>query len=208
MILTILKRIQGFLLFLLIAGCVEPYEFAIKNNEPTLVVEGYLSDKSFTETVNYPSDGRYFTVKLTTTTDVINVRPRPVRGAHVQLLNDDGEVWEYSESADQLGSYHLVNNDFKAEFGVNYKLSIKLPDENAYESDWETLPTQSVPAMGQISFREESIQKYIVESNEEVLVTVKGMWTDVAFLKIQQANRCITDGLTSHTGYILRRSHQ
>ncbi len=175
-----MKRIQGFLLFLFVAGCVEPCDFAIKNNEPTLVVEAYLSDKSFTETVNYPSDGRYFTVKLTTTTDVTNVRPLPVRGAHVQLLNDDSEAWAYGESSVQPGSYYLVDDDFKAKFGVNYKLSIKLPDESAYESDWETLPTASVPAMGQISFREENIQEYIVESNEEVLVSVKGMWTEVA----------------------------
>jgi Domain of unknown function (DUF4249) len=174
------KRIQGFLLFLFVAGCVEPYDFAIKNNEPSLVVEAYVSDKSFAETVNYPSDGRYFTVKLTTTTDVTNIRPRPVVGAHVQLLNGDGEVWEYSESANQPGSYLLVSTDFKAEVGVYYKLRIKLPDESAYESDWETLPTELAPAMGQISFREESIQKYIVESNKEVLVSVKGMWTDIA----------------------------
>ena len=73
-----LKRIQGFLLAVCVVGCVEPYEFVIENNEPTLVIEAYLSDKSFKETVDYPSDGRYFSVKLTTTTDVINDSSRCV----------------------------------------------------------------------------------------------------------------------------------
>lgn len=174
-----LKRILGVLLFLFVAGCVEPYEFVIKNNEPTLVVEAYLSDKSFKETLSYPSDGRYFTVKLTTTTDVINVRPRPIKSAHVQLHSEGGDVWEYTESADQPGTYLLVEDDFKAEVGMNYKLSIILPDESSYESDWEKLPTTAVPVMGNISFRETEIQKYVVESNEEVLRSVKGIWTSI-----------------------------
>ena len=118
------------------AGCVEPYEFAIKNNEPSLVIEAFVSDKSFNETVDYPSDGRYFTVKLTTTTDVTNVRPLPVKSAQVQLVTDRGEVWQYTESNDAPGYYFLLSDEFKAEAGVAYKLSVKLRDESAYESDW------------------------------------------------------------------------
>ena len=93
-----LKRILGFLLVVCAVGCVEPYEFVIENNEPALVIEAFLSDKSFNETLDYPSDGRYFSVKLTTTTDVTNVRPLPVKSAQVQLVNDRGEVWQYTES--------------------------------------------------------------------------------------------------------------
>jgi hypothetical protein len=173
-----LKRIQGFLLFLFVAACVEPYHFVIENDEPTLVVEAYLSDKSFNETVSY-SDGRYFTVKLTTTTDVINVRPVPIKSAHVQLLNDKGEIWEYSESVDKPGAYVLIDDNFEAKAGVNYKLSIKLPDESKYESDWETMPTTVVPAMGNISFREDEIEKYVIKVREEVLETFKGIWAEI-----------------------------
>ena len=74
-----LKRVLKFLLVVAAAGCVEPYEFVIKNNDPSLVIEAFVSDKSFNETIDYPSDGRYFAVKLTTTTDVTNVRPRMLR---------------------------------------------------------------------------------------------------------------------------------
>jgi hypothetical protein len=174
-----LQRVLGILLIVGVAGCVEPYEFVVKDNEPILVVEAYLSDKSFSETVSYPSDGRYFSVKLTTTTDVNNVRPRPVTSAKVQLISDRGDVWVYVESNVNQGSYVLTDDEFKAEPDVKYKLSLQLPDESTYESEWATLPTSSVPAMGTIGFRETEIQKYVIESNEEVLKTVKGIWTKI-----------------------------
>jgi hypothetical protein len=56
------------------AGCVEPYEFVVHDDEQALV-EAFISDKSFSETLLYASDGRYFTVKLTNTGDVTNTRP-------------------------------------------------------------------------------------------------------------------------------------
>jgi hypothetical protein len=174
-----LKRILRFVLIVFTAGCVEPYEFIIKDNEPMLVIEAFVSDKSYRETLDYPSDGRYFSVKLTTTSDVINVRPRPITSADVKLQSEAGDVWQYTESIDQKGAYLLVNDDFHAEIGVNYKLSITLPDESSFESDWETLPTTPVPPMGNISFRETNIQKYVIEANEEVLKSVKGIWTNI-----------------------------
>ena len=42
------------------------------------------------------------------------------------------------------------------------------------------MPTVTSPDMGQIGFREVEIQKYVFESNEEVLKTVKGIWTEIA----------------------------
>lgn len=175
-----LKRILRFLLVVGAAGCVEPYEFVIKNNEPSLVIEAFVSDKSFNETVDYPSDGRYFAVKVTTTTDVTNVRPLPVKAAQVQLITDRGEVWQYTESSEAPGYYFLLDDEFKAEIGIAYKVSVKLQDESTYESDWESMPTAASPDMGQVSFREVDVQKYVVESNEEVLKTVKGIWTEIA----------------------------
>ena len=174
-----LKRVLTFLLVVCAVGCVEPYEFVIENNEPTLVIEAYVSDKSFKETLDYPSDGRYFAVRLTTTTDVTNVRPLPVRAAQVQLSTDQGEVLQYTESNDAPGYYFLLDDEFKSESGVAYKVSVKLQDETVYESDWESMPTVTSPDMGQIGFREVETQKYVFESNEEVLKTVKGIWTEI-----------------------------
>jgi hypothetical protein len=149
----------------------------IKVDEPRLVVEAHISDKSFNESLNYPSDGRYFTAKLTTTSDVTNVRATPVQFATVQLLNDHGDVWEYIESAP--GIYTLLDDGFSAEAGVQYKLTIKLSDERVVESEWESLPDTPPPAMGQISFQEEDIQKYKIELNETVIVTAKALRTKI-----------------------------
>ena len=54
---------KGWLLAIsvfVITSCVELYEFDVNANTSTLVVEGYISDKSFIDTRTYPSDGRFF----------------------------------------------------------------------------------------------------------------------------------------------------
>ena len=160
------KRLRFTFLFL-IAGCIEPYEFVVRNPRPSLVVEAYLSDKSFNETLSYPSDGRYFTVKLTETGDVTNSRPRPVMGAIVELEVSNGERLVYTES--EGGIYKLIDADFKARHGLQYRLKIFLQDENIYESAWESLPDTEIPPMGQIDFTETESQLYVMESKEWVL---------------------------------------
>jgi hypothetical protein len=148
----------------------------IQKNEPGLVVEAYISDKSFEETLDFPSDGRYFTVKLKSTSDVTNVRDVPIQFAQVQLSNEAGETWDYSESAP--GVYSLFNEEFGAEEEVQYRLTVTLPDTSVIESDWVHLP-QSTEPMGEISFREEDIQKYTIQLRKEVIVTVKAIKTQI-----------------------------
>src|SRR5687767_14574748 len=92
------KCVRYFIFFLLVSSCVEPYSFVIDDELPTVVIEGFISDKSFRETLLYPSDGRYFSVKLTYTTDVTNVRPEPIHRATVLIVSDLGNEWHYSES--------------------------------------------------------------------------------------------------------------
>lgn len=174
-----LKNAAHLLLFLGVAGCVEPYNFVIHDQEPSLVVEAFISDKSYNETLSYPSDGRYFTVKLSLTSDVINVRPKPISYANVNLQSNRDETWEYTESAAASGVYELQDFDFKAEHGVAYRLQIRLPDDQIYESAWETLPENQPPPMGSIGFKEIVIQKYAIEANEEVVVSVKGLKTQI-----------------------------
>lgn len=62
-----MKKTYQYLLLLysLLAGsCIEPFTFEVKNEEPPLVIESYISDVSYNESLQYPSDGRYFTTKL------------------------------------------------------------------------------------------------------------------------------------------------
>lgn len=174
-----LRSLGYFSIFFVIASCVEPYNFVIKDAEPSLVVEAYLSDRSFDETLAYPCDGRYFTVKLSYTSDVANVRPSSISYAAVELHSDQNEIHEYSESTTQPGVYMLLDKAFKAEPNVQYKLRIRLPDEEIYESNWESLPANESPQMGNISFKEVMMQRYAIQANEEVVITVKGVRTAI-----------------------------
>jgi len=165
------------LLFLFLAGCIEPYEFVIHDGATSLVVEAYISDRSFNETLSYPSDGNYFTVKLSETGDVTNRRPVPVSGAKVELISSSGGLWTYTEV--KKGILNLLDEDFKAESGTEYKLRISLSDENIYESEWEALPETVVPPMGEIGFTETEKQFYVMEASEWVLRTFQGVETNI-----------------------------
>ena len=56
-----------------------------QDNDPALVVEAVISDKSFNETLLYPSDGRHFTVKSESYRRCNQHRPQMVSGAAVHL---------------------------------------------------------------------------------------------------------------------------
>lgn len=162
-------------LFLFIASCIEPYEFVVHDETQTLVVEASISDKSFSETLSYPSDGRYFKVKLSYTGDVTNTRPILIQGALVTLASDQGDHWLYTEFDEGPGVYKLLDDNFSAEPGVKYMLQIALPNDETYESSWEELPAVDAPLIGPVSFSETEVQRYIVEAGKEVLRTVKGL---------------------------------
>lgn len=176
-----LKQFIYFVTFLLITSCIEPYEFVVQDNNPALVVEGYISDKSYNETLLYPSDGRYFTVKLSITGDVTNTRPVMVSGAYVFLLTDDGDQWAYLETDPGVrpGIYTILSNDFKANENTKYKLRITLPGEEVYESGWEELPSIQTPAMSEIYFSENEVQAYVYELDKKVIKTVKGITANI-----------------------------
>lgn len=177
------KEISKFsILFLFfIFSCIEPYEFVISNNYPSLVVEAYISDKSFSETLSYPSDGRYFNVNLSQTSDVTNTRPAPVTGAVVKLVSDENE-WTYTETGN--GRYTLYDNEFKAVTGTNYKLRVQVA-EAIYESKWTSLPDHEKPVVGDIGFRENERLGYVIEQGEPVVRTIKEIVSNVEVQKNQ-----------------------
>ena len=173
-----MTRSRYLLFFLFFLGCIEPYEFVITDDTKTIVIEALISDKSFTETVAYPSDGRYFTVKLSVTSDVTNVRDVPITGALVRLISESGNIWDYSAMTQIPGLYELVDDEFYAESTDRYKLIVSVGEE-LYESEWEMLPTPVPPPMGNIAFNETERQTFVVEANERVIRTVKEITTDI-----------------------------
>jgi hypothetical protein len=157
-----IKKIQ-FVLLLFVVACLERYEFEVRDREPGLVIEATLTDKSYLDTQAY-SDGQYFTVRLSETSDVNNVRSKTVNHAIVELLTSEGETFSCVQVAN--GTYSLLDQEFKARKGVDYRLRIVTPDEHVYESSWERLPDIDAPSIGAVDFAEGTMQKYIMEASD------------------------------------------
>jgi hypothetical protein len=166
-------------LFILLAalclGCIDPYEFAVENNGPSLVVEGSISDVSYNETLQYPSNGRYFNVKLSYTSDVTNAKGTIASNARVYLEGESGQKWTYTESLAEPGIYFLLSEDFETKDGMGYKLKVTLPNEETYESDWERLPPPAPKPIGEIGFEEVEKQVYVKKAGEQVVETIRGI---------------------------------
>jgi hypothetical protein len=182
--MVVSNNVTCFFLFLFIASCIEPYEFIVRDESQTLVVEAMISNQSFNETLLYPSDGRYFTVKLSETGDVTNNRATPVLSALVTLLSDGGETWEYSESdpVNSPGVYVLQDDDFDADRNTKYKLQIRTGEVD-YESGWESMPTAEAPVMGAIGFTETDVLTYAIELNKQIIKTTRGITANIDISK-------------------------
>jgi len=155
--------------------CVEPYDFRIINNEPTLVIESYISNKSYLESIDFPSDGRYFEVKLRNTSDVININDQVESNAKVTLINNINETWDYTESPIGSGNYILTDVEFKAQQSIPYKLKVSLANGEEYASTWETLPENDPLKMEDIFYEEVTKQAYVYESSTEKIRDIDGV---------------------------------
>jgi len=162
-------------IFFLISDCVEPYGFRIVNDQSSLVIESHISNVSHNETKNYPSNGRYFNVKLSNTSDVINIKNSPVSYATIILYNDSGEYWMYTEKPLGSGVYYLFDDEFKASINQEYKLTVNLLDGRMYESSFEKINNQDIPKIGSIGFEEVIKQVYEYAAGEEIIVDKDGI---------------------------------
>ncbi|WP_394347730.1 DUF4249 domain-containing protein [Mangrovivirga cuniculi] len=167
------------LLTFLLNGCIEPYDFVIENEGTNLVVEGYISNVSRNESTLFPSDGRYFSVKISYTSSVTNRLSQPVTDAFVELVDDDGNSWNYTETRDNNPAYYLYDTDFEALPDRKYQLRITLPNEEKFESEWVSLPSTQIKPMGSIDFEEASIDKYDYVDGKKEIITEEGVFVTV-----------------------------
>jgi hypothetical protein len=160
--------------FFFVNSCIEPYNFDNTDVKPVLVVEGFISDISYNESKLLPYDARYFSIKLKYTSIVTNKYDEVIDDATVRLISDNGFYWNYTPTFFE-GSfqYVLMDNDFHAEKGIQYKVQIILKNGDTYESDFQEI-TDARP-MGDISYEETSITTTKFISGEVELVTIKGI---------------------------------
>ena len=152
------------LLTLSLFSCVEKYDINITNKVDGVVIEASISNLSYKKTLELPSDGRLFQVKLKTLSDVSNINDDVISNATVTLVDDRGNKILYTESPP--GTYSLNDYEFAAVFGVQYKINVQIPSGEEFESSWETLP-QIKTEIAKISTEETSINKYVWGANNE-----------------------------------------
>ena len=167
-------------ILMLLTACVETFEFSRNNPDPQLVIEAQISDLSYNESLQAPSDGRYFKVKLRFTRPVSEyLGERITPFAEVKIIDDLDNEWMYYENTNEWGTYILPDKDFKACNDRMYKLQITTHDElisggeQVYESDWEKLPSLAPSPVEQIWFEEDERKIYFYPAERKQIIDEK-----------------------------------
>jgi hypothetical protein len=155
-------------------SCIEKYDFNVIQGSGGLVIESSITNISYEKSLSIPSDGNYFKVSLSQTSDVDNVRNVKVAGAKVYLLDGKKNKYSYTESTSVKGDYFLLNKVFKAEKGNTYQLNVDLKEGQHFESTWETLPTDA-NEMGDFHIEEVNTQEYVYEAGEPIIRNMDGI---------------------------------
>ena len=107
-------------------SCVEEFEFGTQNFEDILVVDARITNEL-----------KFQEVALSRTFRLENEGPRAEIGATVNVNDDQGNVYRFSEVSD--GRY-ISDIAFAAESGINYQLQITTQIGESYISRSSTLP--------------------------------------------------------------------
>ena len=135
-----------FLVAITFSACVEEIEIETLNENETqaaLVVEAIFTNEAITQKVYLSRSS----VRLDLETDTvyspyIPLGSRPLDsiemevGATVSLLNENGEVYSFTEDEDGM---YLSNTPFALEMGLNYTLDINTNNGTGYISDLITV---------------------------------------------------------------------
>jgi len=153
------------------------------------VVEASISDISYMESINFPSEGRYFIIRLSNATRVDNVKDKKVEGAKVILSDSEGASWQYVEDRMDPGVYYLRDDHFKAEVGLSYQLLIVLETGDKFESSWEAMPSTK-NEIDEVIFDEINKEEHIWEAGERVIKNLTGVNVNIVVPQSEdQANR-------------------
>jgi len=114
------------LLMVLGTGCVEPFEPDIEESNKVMVIDGRLTDEEEIQTINVSISSPYN-----------NPQFKPVTGCVVHVEDDAGNGITFVESAEGIYQSNL-EPDFLI-VGKAYKIQVFTPDDEVYESDYDTL---------------------------------------------------------------------
>ncbi len=145
--------------FLLQLGCVEPFDPEIPKYENALVVDGLITDKK-----------EVYTIRLTRTMKFDETRPTMEAGALVQVSDDLGQVFTFTEIKD--GNYVSDTATFVGIPGRSYQLMIETIQGSNYTSTLDLL--KAAPEIDSLFYRykEENLpQNELIQGAEIFLNT-------------------------------------
>ncbi len=133
----------GFITWTLVA-CQEPIDLGISDLNSFLVVDGLITDQP----------GPY-TVSLSVSSP-LNVREfQSVEGATVEIEEEGGQVELLKEF--NTGVYSTSEGGIQGRAGQQYRLRIRLPEGQEYESEWVSL--KPAPPIEEVYFRLEQRER-------------------------------------------------
>ena len=160
-------------------SCIEPFSFDIENSSQPLVIESYISNVSYIESIEQPSVGYFFTTKLHYGQDIYG-KGEKANGAIINLIEEGGGSWQYTEW--ESGEYRLFDTQFKASGSSRYKLEITLANNDRFESDWESL-TAADHSVENLTFIETERFETRLSNGEKIIYEVKGIKLQVVVPK-------------------------
>ncbi len=138
-----IRHALALLLLLMQFSCVEKYwpELGGKYDQ-ALVVDGMITDKP----------GPY-TVKLSLSSGVEFPKPKPYTGCAVSIIAGDGTSELLTEN--EPGVYTSSSQGIRGEIGQKYRISIRTPDGQTYESEFQELkaPVEVASVYHEVEYR-------------------------------------------------------
>lgn len=134
-----MKKIITIASVFILASCVEPFEFEMRNAENILVVEATISDEIIKQQVLVSRASNLEEIISYTNEYFVGLPFRPVvdsiinpeRNARVSITDDQGNVFSFSEA---LNGVYESDIAFAAQQGVSYRLQITSTANENYES--------------------------------------------------------------------------
>ena len=107
-------------------GCIEPFDPVIEESDEVLVIDGKITDQEGIQTISVSKSSPYS-----------NPQFKPLTGCVVNVEDDEGHVITFLENAEGIYQSDL-EPDFMA-VGKAYKLQVITPDDQMYESEYDSL---------------------------------------------------------------------
>lgn len=117
-----------FLLYLVTASCVEPYQLQTNTFEDALVIEATITNELKKQEI-----------KISRTYRLEENGPTFEAGAQVYVTDSDGNQYDF----EQAGNIYRSISEFTAIQGKQYQLNITTADGKSYRSNKETLTTEN-----------------------------------------------------------------